>query len=141
MTPGQIQQVQHSFEQVAPIAEQAAALFYERLFTLDPGLRSLFKGDIAGQGRMLMQTLGLVVRSLDQPERIVPAVQALGARHAGYGVREADYDTVGAALLWTLEQGLGAAFTASVREAWAAAYGLLAGIMVQAGAAASVRAA
>jgi hemoglobin-like flavoprotein len=141
MTPEQIQQVQHSFEQVAPITDQAAALFYERLFTLDPGLRSLFKGDIAGQGRMLMQTLGLAVRNLHQPERIVPAVQALGERHVGYGVREADYDTVGQALLWTLEQGLGAAFTATVRDAWAAAYGLLAGIMIQAAAAASRRAA
>lgn len=132
MTPQQVELVQQSFEKVAPIAEQAAELFYGRLFALDPGLRRLFKGELRRQGQMLMQTLALTVRSLHQPERIVAAVQALGERHLGYGVRTEHYDTVGQALLWTLEQGLGEQFTDEVREAWAAAYGLLAGIMIDA---------
>ena len=70
-----------------------------------------------------------------QPEfidQIVPAVRALGARHVGYGVRAEHYAVVGTALLWTLEQGLGAAFTPAVRDAWAAAYRALAGVMVDA---------
>ena len=85
------------------------------------------------QRKVLMQTLTVVVKSLDRLDQIVPAVQALGRRHAGYGVREAHYATVGAALLWTLEQGLGAAFTPPVRNAWATAYGILASVMIDAG--------
>lgn len=141
MTPEQVRHVQSSFEQVAPIADQAAELFYGRLFSLDPSLKLLFKGEMRRQGQMLMQTLGLAVRSLHQPERIIAAVQALGERHLGYGVKPEHYDTVGEALLWTLQQGLGAAFTDEVREAWAAAYGLLAGIMIEAAAAAAKKAA
>jgi len=87
---------------------------------------------MAAQRKVLMQTLTVVVKSLDRLDQIVPAVQALGRRHAGYGVREAHYATVGAALLWTLEQGLGEAFTPPVREAWATAYGILASVMVEA---------
>jgi len=141
MTPEQVRHVQSSFEKVAPIADLAAILFYERLFMLDPSLQALFKGDLRRQGQMLMQTLGLVVRSLHEAERIVPAVQALGGRHAAYGVKAAHYDTVGEALLWTLEQGLGTAFTSEIRDAWAAAYGLLAGLMIGAQAQASRQAA
>jgi hemoglobin-like flavoprotein len=129
MTPLQIKQVQSSFAAVAPIAEAAAGMFYTRLFELDPALRKLFKGDMSAQGRKLMQMITAAVDGLGQLETIVPVVQALGVRHAKYGVAERDYDTVASALLWTLEQGLGAGFTPEVRESWAAALGLLADTM------------
>lgn len=132
MTPSDIQLVKTSFAAVAPIADQAAALFYARLFELDPSLRPLFRGDLTEQGKKLMQTLALAVASLDRLDAIVPAVRALGARHAGYGVREEHYATVGAALLWTLERGLGSAFTAEVRAAWTATYTTLANTMIAA---------
>ena len=129
MTPADVQSVQHSFEKVVPIADAAAAMFYARLFEIDPSTRGLFGTDMRKQGAMLMQTLGLAVRHLHEPEHILAAVQALGRRHVGYGVREAHYDSVGSALLWTLGQGLGPAFTAEVNAAWQKAYALLAGIM------------
>jgi hemoglobin-like flavoprotein len=129
MNAGQIRLVQESFGKVAPIADAAAALFYGRLFDLDPSLESLFKGDMAEQGRKLMQMLGVAVKSLDRLEQVLPAVCALGARHAGYGVRERDYDTVGRALIWTLRKGLGEDFTPEVEAAWVEVYAALAGVM------------
>ncbi|MBU8545819.1 MULTISPECIES: globin family protein [Roseomonadaceae] len=133
MNQTQITQIESSFPLVAPIAEPAAAIFYRRLFERDPALRPLFRDtDMAVQGRKLMQAIGFVVAHLRVPDRLLPAVSALGARHAGYGVQPAHYDTVGAALLDTLEEGLGEAFTPEVREAWAAAYGLLAQVMITA---------
>ncbi len=137
MTPDQIRLVQQSFEQVARIAGPAAALFYERLFTLDPMLRPMFSHtDMGAQGQKLMLAIGQVVGALRSPERVLPALQALGARHAGYGVTERHYETVGSALIWTLEQGLGEAFTPAVREAWSEAYGIVSGTMMVAGRAA-----
>jgi hemoglobin-like flavoprotein len=118
MTPVQIEAVKESWSKVVPIADQAAVIFYERLFTLDPSLRALFKPDMTEQRKLLMTMLGTAVGGLDCFDRIVPAVQALGQRHKGYGVTEANFATVGQALLWTLEQGLGDAFTPDVREAW-----------------------
>lgn len=134
MAPEHVRLVQSSFEQVKPMAETAARLFYDRLFEIEPGLRHLFKGDATEQGRKLMQMIGYAVRELDRPEQMLASVRALGARHAAYGVRDQDYATVGAALLWTLAQGLGAAFTADVREAWAEVYALLSGAMKDAAA-------
>jgi hemoglobin-like flavoprotein len=134
MSPDQVALVKDSFSKVAPIAEVAAELFYDRLFTLDPSLRPFFSGDMKEQGRKLMQTIAVVVGSLDRLETIVPAVQALGRRHVNYGVQEQHYDTVAAALLWTLEQGLGEAFTPQVRDAWTTAYVLLATTMKEAAA-------
>jgi hemoglobin-like flavoprotein len=134
VTPDHIQIVQETFEMIAPSAETAAALFYQRLFTLDPALRPLFKGDARTQGQKLMSTLALVVRGLGRPEQIVPAARHLGERHASYGVRPAHYRTVGEALLWTLAQGLGASFTDEVKAAWEAAYTLLAELMQEAAA-------
>jgi nitric oxide dioxygenase len=134
MTPKQIILVQTSFEQVLPIAEQAAVLFYGRLFEMDPSLRPLFRGDMAEQGRKLMTTLKVVVNGLTRLEALVPAVEALGRRHAGYGIKDEHYNTVAAALLWTLEQGLGEAFTAEVRTAWVAAYTILSEVMIAAAA-------
>ncbi len=135
MTPCQIDLVRTSFASVEPIADVAATIFYRRLFDLDASLRSLFPDDLAAQRKNLMQTLTMVVRGLDRLERIVPGVEALGRRHTGYGVRPEDFETVGAALLETLEEGLGAAFTTDVRDAWAAAYAILAGVMQAASAA------
>jgi hemoglobin-like flavoprotein len=130
MTPEQIRLVQTTWEMVVPIADQAAMLFYDRLFDLDPALRPLFgKSDMSEQRKKLMQMITVAVRGLDRFGELVPAVEALGRRHAGYHVRESDYDTVGAALLWTLEQGLGGAFTAPVREAWTITYTTLADAM------------
>jgi hemoglobin-like flavoprotein len=135
MTPENQTLVRESFAAVVPIAPQAAALFYDRLFVLDPSLRPLFKGDMAEQGRKLMAMIGTAVANLDRLETIVPAVQDLGRRHAGYGIPLSSYDTVGAALLWTLGQGLGEAFTPEVEASWTEAYGVLAGVMKEAAAA------
>lgn len=129
MTPQQIGLVQQSFTFVKPIAAQAAELFYGRLFTLDPALRPLFKGDITRQGQMLMSMIGAAVAGLRDLETLAPVVRQLGARHAGYGVRTEHYATVGEALIWTLDQGLGEKFTPEVREAWAATYELLSEVM------------
>jgi hemoglobin-like flavoprotein len=135
MTPAQTALVEQSFRLVAPIAEPAAAIFYRRLFELDPALRPMFAGaDMASQGRKLMAAIGFVVGNLRRPEALLPAVAELGRRHAGYGVQPAHYATVGAALLDTLQVGLGEAFTPALREAWAAAYGLLAEVMQRAAA-------
>ncbi len=134
MHSDQILLVQQSFKHVEPIAETAAALFYDRLFTIDPSLRALFKGDLKKQGQKLMQALSIVVKGISRLETILPTVQELGRRHSTYGVQDSHYDTVGAALLWTLEQGLGDAFTSEVKMAWASAYGLLAGAMKEAAA-------
>ncbi len=132
MTPEQIHLVQSSFEKVAPIADDAAALFYGRLFEIAPEVRPLFKGDMADQGRKLMMTLGTVVRSLDRLDSVMPAVTALAIRHVSLGVEPQHYQPVGAALLWTLQQGLGDAFTPDTPEAWAKAYGLLSSAMIAA---------
>jgi nitric oxide dioxygenase len=135
MTPDQKAAIRSTFALAAPAADTVAIHFYERLFAADPTLRPLFAHtDMAGQRKALMQTLAVVVGSLDKLDTIVPAVQALGRRHAGYGVTDDDYATVGAALLGTFEDLLGDAFTAEAREAWAAAYGLLSGIMCEAAA-------
>jgi hemoglobin-like flavoprotein len=126
----QIALVQDTWEEVAPIADAAAALFYARLFELDPALRPLFgRTDMREQRQKLMQMLAVAVAALDRLETLRPALEALGRRHVGYGVVDRHYGLVGAALLWTLEQGLGDRYTGSVRDAWTAAYTTLATIM------------
>ncbi len=129
MKADQITLVQDTFDKVRPISEEAAKLFYNRLFELAPSLRSLFKGDMKTQGRMLMQMIDYAVTCLDKPDALVPPMQGLGKRHVGYGVIEEYYETVGEALLWTIEQGLGKDFTPDVKDAWAAAYKLLSDTM------------
>ena len=129
MTPEQITMVQESFKKVAPISATAADLFYDRLFEVAPEVRQLFPDDMAQQKKMLMSMLGTAVTNLHRAEAILPAVQDLGRRHVGYGVKDEDYDTVAAALLWTLEQGLGPDFTPETKDAWTACYVLLAGTM------------
>ena len=126
MTPQQIALVRSSFAEVSPIADSAAKLFYSRLFELDPSLRPLFRNSLDAQGSKLMNMIAGAVCLLDQPEKLLPVVRNLGRRHTGYGVEDGHYETVGAALLWTLEKGLGAAFTPEVENAWIAVYGVLA---------------
>src|SRR5262245_25963689 len=129
MNSQQIKLVQATWEQLVPIAAQAASLFYRRLFEIDPALLSLFKTDLADQGAKLLAVIGVAVAKLDRLDEIVPLVQALGRRHAGHGVEPHHYDAVGAALLWTLKHGLGTAFTPEVKDAWTVAYGTLAATM------------
>ena len=126
----QIKLVQDSFAKVVPIAGTAADLFYGRLFEVAPEVKPLFKGDMAQQKLALMQTLGIVVVGLSKLDTILPAVKSLAERHKGYGVSPAHFDLVGASLLWTLEQGLGEAYTPEVNDAWVAAYTLLSGVMI-----------
>ena len=121
--------VQSTFAAIEPIADDAAMLFYQRLFEIAPELRPMFRGDMAEQRKKLMQMITAAVKGLDRLEQLVPVVQDLGRRHAGYGVEERHYETVGEALLWTLEMGLGRGFTPQVREAWVAVYTLLATTM------------
>ncbi len=134
MTPTQVQLVQATWEKVVPIADTAASLFYGKLFELDPSLKPLFTSDIKEQGKKLMQMITVAVRGLNDLDKLVPAVQALGRRHVAYGVKDEHYATVGTALLWTLEKGLGDAFTPDVKEAWATVYGILADTMKKAAA-------
>jgi hemoglobin-like flavoprotein len=134
MTPEAQRLVRASFAKVAPIAPATAAMFYDRLFMLDPALRPLFKSDMAEQGRRLMSIIGIAVANFGKLDVILPAVRDLGQRYAWYGVRQAHCDTVGTALVWTLEQGLGDDFTPATRQAWVEAYTILAGTMQQAAA-------
>lgn len=134
MAPQQIALVQQSFAKVEPIADTAARLFYQRLFETDPSAIPLFRGDMQQQGKKLMQMIGVAVKGLNRLDDIVPAVQALGRRHQGYGVKGHHYHSVGAALLWTLGQGLGPDFTPEVEAAWSETYGLLATVMQEAAA-------
>jgi hemoglobin-like flavoprotein len=129
MTPEEVSLVQESWKKVVPIKETAADLFYGRLFELDPSLRSMFKGDMQEQGRKLMAMINTAINGLTRLDELVPAVQSLGRRHVSYGVKTADYGTVATALLWTLQKGLGPAFTPPVQAAWAKAYTVLADTM------------
>lgn len=132
MTPQQVELVKNSWIQVIPFADTAADLFYTKLFELDASLRGLFPTDLSEQKKKLMATLGRVVASLDNLPAVVPAVQALGQKHVGYGVKPEHYATVGSALLATLAAGLGPAFTPEVQDAWTVAYGTLSGVMIEA---------
>jgi nitric oxide dioxygenase len=133
MTPEEIRLVQESFRHVLAIREQAAELFYGRLFEIDPSTRRLFAGsDMKAQGGKLMATIDMVVGSLARPEAMLAKVKELAVRHVVYGVEETHYQSVGSALLWTLSAGLGAPFTPALRDAWAAAYALLSGVMIDA---------
>lgn len=129
LSPDQIALLRTSFDKVRPISEDAAALFYGRLFEIAPDVRALFNTDMAEQGRKLMATLTVVVNGLDNLPALLPAVEQLGRRHAGYGVTPEHFVPVGEALIWTLEQGLGDDFTPEVRDAWIEAYGALAAVM------------
>ncbi len=129
MTPVEIKLVKDSWAKVVPISETAAELFYGKLFELDPGVRSMFKGDMKAQGRKLMAILNTAVNALDRLESIVPALQDMGKRHVDYGVKDEHYDTVGEALIWTLGAGLKDDFTDETKAAWIGVYTLVADTM------------
>jgi hemoglobin-like flavoprotein len=129
MTPRQIHLVRTSFATLVPIAPQAAALFYRHLFQADPAIAPMFKGDMAQQGQRLMQMIGSAVALLDQPALLMPVLGRLGARHVGYGVQPHHYDTVGAALLRTLSEGLGETFDEETCDAWCEVYGIVSSTM------------
>lgn len=129
MTPEQIDLVQSSWAKVAPQAKEAATLFYGRLFEIAPEVKPLFPTDMEEQGKKLMQVLGMAVGSLTKLEELLPTVKQLGVKHVDYGVEDVHYDSVGAALLWTLEQGLGDDFTPETKEAWTITYVTLADVM------------
>ena len=130
MTPSQIELVQNSFAKVAPSSDQAATIFYDRLFEIAPQVRAIFPDDLTEQRKKLMATLAVVVNGLTNLPAILPAASALAKRHVGYGAKPEHYPVVGSALLWTLEKGLGGAWTPDVAEAWTAAYGTLSGYMI-----------
>ena len=133
MPPEQKALVKQTWQKVAPIADTAARLFYNRLFEIDATTRPLFNAsNLVEQRRKLIQALTIVVNGLDHLEVLVPNLQSLGRRHAQYGVTDGHYDTVGAALLWTLEQGLGSDWSLEVKAAWSEAYVLLADVMREA---------
>jgi nitric oxide dioxygenase len=130
MTPDQVKLVQDSFAKVAPISDTAAELFYGRLFEVAPQVRAMFPDDMSEQRRKLMTTLAIVVNGLNNLETILPAASALAKRHVDYGAEAAHYPVVGEALLWTLEKGLGEAWTPPVAAAWTQAYTTLSGFMI-----------
>ena len=130
MIPDQIKLVQQSFAKVAPMSEQAAVIFYDRLFEIAPSVKSMFPADLTEQRKKLMATLAVVVNGLGNLESVLPAASALAKRHVSYGAKAEHYPVVGAALLWTLEKGLGDAWTPEVAGAWSAAYGTLSGFMI-----------
>jgi len=125
----QIRLVREGFSRVAEIPDQTAAVFYQRLFTKAPSVKPMFSGDMSEQGRKLMMAIGLLVRGLDDLAKVRPVLLALGSRHTGYGVLDHHYDMVGAALIWTLQQGLGELFGEREQEAWTVLYGLVAATM------------
>jgi hemoglobin-like flavoprotein len=132
LTQEEIATVQGDWANVRPIASKAATLFYDRLFELDPSLRSLFRPDLGEQKKKLVLMLSAAVAGLDDLPKLVPVVEDLGRRHVGYGVVPEQYATVASALLWTLKQGLGAAFDDAHVAAWTKVYGLLAQTMLSA---------
>lgn len=131
MTPRQIDIVKQSFAKIMPFQDQAAELFYCRLFELDPSLRLMFKQDMTEQKQKLMVALAMVITNLDKMDGLLPSIRELGRRHKTYGVRNRHYDVVGAALLWTLEIGLGTSWSKELAEAWQSAYGRVAQAMIE----------
>lgn len=137
MTPEQVTMVQESFKKVLPIADTAADIFYDRLFEVAPEVRPMFAADMSKQKSALMGTLAVAVQSLHEVEKIIPVVQQLGVRHVSYGVKDEHYDTVGGALLYTLEKGLGDAWNDELKAAWTETYVTVAGVMKEAAAGAT----
>jgi hemoglobin-like flavoprotein len=132
MTPEQIELVQRTWRAVLPVGDTAAELFYGKLFSLDPGVRALFKNDMVDQGRNLTAMISVAVGALSKPERIRLAARQLGERHVAYGVERRHFELVGTSLMWTLEKCLGEAFTPEVKSAWTATYRFLADTMQEA---------
>lgn len=125
LTSAQVAELRGMWHLVVPIADEVAQLFYERLFEIDPSLRALFQTDPVVRRRKLMDALEFIVAHVDRPDDLVPMLAALGQRHVGYGVRADHYAVAGEALLWTLDEGVGALRTTEAREAWVTAYELI----------------
>ena len=132
MTPEQIDLVQDSFDKIKPSAMEAVELLYDRLFSIAPQVRPLFRGNSSEQRRMLMTVLGTAVAGLGRLDKLGPTLGALGCRHATYGVEPAHYWLLGDALIWALETRLGNAFTPAIKQAWVDAYAELADAMIAA---------
>jgi hemoglobin-like flavoprotein len=130
MNPSQIKLVQESFAKVAPIADQAAVMFYDRLFAIAPQVKAMFPANMTEQRKKLMAMLAAVVNGLGNLETVLPAASALAKRHVTYGAKAEHYFVVGVALLWTLEKGLGDDWTPEVAKAWTDAYDWLSGFMI-----------
>ena len=130
MNSTQVKLVQESFSKVVPISETAAVIFYDRLFEVAPSVKAMFPDDMSGQRKKLMMMLAAVVNGLGNLESILPAASALAKRHVDYGAQPEHYPVVGGALLWTLQKGLGEAWTPDVADAWTTAYGTLSGYMI-----------
>lgn len=131
--------IRTTFAAAATKPDETAALFYSKLFSLDPKLRGLFHGDMRAQGEKIMSMLGMVASNLSQLDRLLPTVRQLGERHAGYHVKDEHYATVGAALLAALAQSLGTAWSPAAHAAWSKAYELLSSTMIEAAHRASQR--
>ena len=131
MNVEQVELIRQSLIQVHPIAGQIAKSFYARLFEVTPHLQKLFTGDMHRQGAMLMTSLELAVSNLDNPESILPAIQALGERPLSYGVKAEYYPLAREAYLWALEKHLGEKFTPELREAWETAFDALTEAMIR----------
>ncbi len=129
MESSTIQLVQNSWQKVVAIGPQAAALFYQNLFEADPALKPLFKGDLQAQGKKLIEMISVAVSKLTELNVLIPVLQNLGKRHGGYGVQDSHYDTVAAALIKTLAQGLGDDFTPETKGAWVEVYSVMADVM------------
>jgi hemoglobin-like flavoprotein len=129
MTPEQINLVKENFNQIAPLADEVASEFYQRLFQLDANLRPLFAEDLTEQKKKLMMMLKFAVGTLDRMDVFEPSLQELGRKHVAYGVRGEHYETVGSALMLTLQKMLGEGLTAELEAAWISAYTLIAGTM------------
>lgn len=129
MTPEIKRHVQESWNKVVPIADVAGKLFYENLFDADPSLKALFRGDMEEQAAKLTTMITMAVSRLNDLDVLLPVLRSLGKRHAGYGVKEEHYQIVGAALLKTLEQGLGDDFQEDTRHAWTVVYGVMTDVM------------
>lgn len=131
MTKEQIELIENSWDYVLMNSTEAGMIFYNKLFELDPTLRQLFKGDIKSQSQKLISLITFAVHKLRNLDEIIHDVKSLGARHKGYHVKPEHYATVGTALLWTLEKGMDAHWTAEMKEAWVTLYGVLSGIMME----------
>jgi hemoglobin-like flavoprotein len=132
LTPTEVGLIRASFSKATVEPGRTSALFYQKLFELDPTVRALFHGDMHEQGRKLIATLAFVVESLDHLDDLLPTVRELGARHVNYGVKKHHYATVGKALLWSLERSVGRSFTGAARAAWRKAFAVLADAMIAA---------
>jgi len=130
MNSTQVKLVQESFSKVVPISEAAAVIFYDRLFEVAPAVKAMFPADMSQQRKKLMMMLAAVVKGLGNLDSILPTASALAKRHVDYGAKPEHYPVVGGALLWTLEKGLGEAWTPDVADAWTTAYGTLSGYMI-----------